>query len=95
MEYLIHQILSVCWLNTELLKFSDMHMKTVTSGMKVCVSIAAQYGRLDCLRYAHENGCPWDETTCRYAAQYGHLDILRYAHENGCPWNESTCDMQL
>ncbi len=37
---------------------------------------AAQYGRLDCLRYAHENDCPWDETTCRYAAEFGHLDVF-------------------
>ena len=48
----------------------------------------AKGGHLDCLKYAHENGCPWDEGTCSYAAEYGHLDCLKYAHENGCPWNE-------
>ena len=42
------------------------------------------------LKYAHENGCPWDEWTCRNAAEGGHLDVLKYAHENWCPWDEST-----
>ena len=41
-------------------------------------------GHLECLKYAHENGCPWDEYTCTAAADYGHLEILQYAHDNGC-----------
>jgi len=43
------------------------------------------------LKYAHENGCPWDEYTCREAAKNGHLECLKYAHENGCPWDKITC----
>ena len=43
------------------------------------------------LKYAHENGCPWNCWTCKQAAENGHLDCLKYAHENGCPWNEYTC----
>ena len=31
-----------------------------------------------------QNGCPWDDWTCRSAAN---LEILKYARENGCPWN--------
>jgi len=47
---------------------------------------------LDCLKYARENGCPWDENTCEKAAIYGRLDCLKYAHENGCPWwDEKMC----
>ena len=42
-------------------------------------------GELDCLRYAHEHGCPWDEETCIDAAMLGEQDCLRYALENGCP----------
>ncbi|CAB9520593.1 ankyrin repeat protein [Seminavis robusta] len=38
---------------------------------------------------AHENGCPWDDYTCRGAARGGHLELLKWAHENGCPWHES------
>jgi uncharacterized protein YabN with tetrapyrrole methylase and pyrophosphatase domain len=40
---------------------------------------------LECLRYARENGCPWDETTSWCAVKNGHLECFRYAHENGCP----------
>ena len=42
------------------------------------------------LKYAHENGCPWDEEVCKQAAVKGHLDVLKYAHENGCPWDWET-----
>ncbi len=51
-----------------------------------CVE-AATYGHLDCLKYAHENGCPmtfW--RICDVAACGGHLKCLKYAHENGCNW---------
>ena len=47
---------------------------------------------MECLKYAHEQGCDWDERTCEEAAWEGHLDCLKYAHENGCDWNEETCD---
>src|SRR5207249_1163992 len=49
-------------------------------------------GELKCLKYAHDNGCAWDEETCAYAAENGHLECLKYAHENNCPWNVSTCN---
>ena len=52
--------------------------------------MAARSGRLDVLKYAHENGCPWNEETCAIAAEYGHLDILKYLHKNGCPWDGRT-----
>ena len=53
---------------------------------------AAGDGHLACLQYAHEHGCPWDESTCYGAVYNGHLECLRYAHEHGCPWGESTCN---
>jgi hypothetical protein len=56
----------------------------------VC-SEAAKKGYLHLLKYAYENGCPWNENTCSNAALNGHLDCLKYARENGCPWNEKTC----
>jgi hypothetical protein len=52
--------------------------------------IAASSGKLDCLKYLHENGCPWDEETCSDAATR-YIECLKYAHENGCPWEETTC----
>ena len=51
---------------------------------------AAAGGHLEVLKYAHENGCPWDERTCYEAAGGGHLDVLKYLHEQGCPWDEWT-----
>lgn len=44
---------------------------------------------IKCLKYAHENGCPWDEFTCYKAVQGGALECLKYAHENGCPWDKT------
>jgi len=48
-------------------------------------------GHLECLKYAHEQGCPWDEETCEYAATNGDLECLKYAREHGCPWDDWTC----
>ena len=45
-------------------------------------------GHLGTLKWARENGCPWDEGTCTAAAWRGHLEILKWARENGAPWNE-------
>ncbi len=46
---------------------------------------AAKNGHLECLKYAHLNGCSWNEDTCLEAAKNGHLECLKYAHENHCP----------
>ena len=51
----------------------------------------AENGLLKFMKYAHKNGCPWNEDICSFVALNGHLDCLKYAHENGCPWNEDTC----
>ena len=53
--------------------------------------MVAKNGHFNCLKYAHENGCTWNEYACSGAAANGHLDCLRYLHDNGCPWNEYTC----
>ena len=65
-----------------------MHTKMDVLGTKRLVSEAASGGHLECLKYAHENGCPWDEETCSEAAYGGHLECLKYAHEKGCPWEQ-------
>jgi hypothetical protein len=43
------------------------------------------------LKWARENGCPWDEDTCAGAAECGHLEVLKWARTNGCPWDGRTC----
>jgi ankyrin repeat protein len=59
--------------------------KLATRGNEDTCAYAALYGRLECLKYARENGCPWNALTCHYAAQNGHIECLKYARENGCP----------
>ena len=43
------------------------------------------------LMYAHENGCPWDESTCNAAcedaAETDDVEVLEYLIENGCPYD--------
>jgi hypothetical protein len=49
---------------------------------------AAQNGYEDCLKYALENGCPWDKYTCIYAEENGNIDCLEYALANGCSFDD-------
>jgi hypothetical protein len=57
--------------------------------------MAAKSGHLDCLKYAHENGCPWDADTCYYAESYRQEHCLMYALENGCPYNHDDNDESI
>ncbi len=52
----------------------------VVLGVKIRVDMQLNYGHIDCLRYAHENGCPWNENTCLNAALHGHLDLYTFMH---------------
>jgi hypothetical protein len=54
-------------------------------------SLRREGGHLETLKWARENGCPWDEETCADAAEGGHLETLKWAREHGCPWDELTC----
>ena len=57
---------------------------------KACTSIAAYYEDLECLKYLHKTGHPWDESTCAAAAGNYRVDCLEYAHKNGCAWDKQT-----
>ena len=52
---------------------------------------AALGGKIDCLRYAHQNGGPLDRYLVACAASGGSVDCLRYALDNGCVWDSSIC----
>ena len=54
-------------------------------------NLAAKKGHIDCLKYLHKNGYPWNNWTCNYAAMNGNIECLKYAHENRCSWDEDTC----
>jgi hypothetical protein len=59
----------------------------------VCLN-AALYGHLDCLKFAHAHGAPFDygdSHSCRYAAIGGHLRCLIYVHKHGGSWGARTC----
>jgi hypothetical protein len=49
---------------------------------------AAKGGHLDVLKWAHEQGCPWDELTCAHAADGRHVQVLKWIYEQGGPWDE-------
>jgi hypothetical protein len=51
---------------------------------------AVRSGYLECLKYLHENGCPWSELTPYRAVGNGNLECLIYLHENDCPWDKNT-----
>jgi hypothetical protein len=67
----------------EILRYLEDKFLGYDHRVRVC-ELAAVEGHLDILRYAHENGYPWDGDSCRAAARNGHLSILKYLHENGC-----------
>ena len=71
---------------------NDIHLPKFTLFDKLEINwceLAATNGHLECLKYAHENGCPWNSGTCKFAAENSHLECLKYAHENGCPYNKT------
>ena len=49
----------------------------------VDVLVAALGGHLETLKWASENGCPWDEETCANAMN-GHLHVSG-GRVNDCP----------
>ena len=49
-----------------------------------CVGLLAHGGHLECLRFVHENGCPWDATTAYNAVRSDEVNCLEYAHNHGC-----------
>lgn len=53
------------------------------------MSVAASRGHLECLAYARENECPWDEFAMADAAAAGQFVCLQYLHVNGCPWDNT------
>jgi hypothetical protein len=49
---------------------------------RVDVRFRGEGGHLEILKWARENGCPWNELTCASAARGGHLTVLKWAREN-------------
>lgn len=56
----------------------------------VCAA-AIEIGRLDLLRCARANQCPWQGDLCELAAEAGDLDLLQWSRTRGYPWGPKTC----
>jgi hypothetical protein len=83
-------IAKMCLTNKCVLKC--LHENGYAWSKRTCPAIAA-YGSLECLKYAHEHGCPWNPTYVGdIAITCGSLECLKYAHENGCMWGAYTFD---
>lgn len=54
-------------------------------------TMAAGYGDMKVLQWAHKHGCPWSVWTCEWAAAKGHLKILKSLREQHCPWDKWIC----
>ena len=48
-------------------------------------------GSIQMLKWAKEEGCPWNERTCATIALGGHLVVLKWARDHKCPWGVNTC----
>ena len=47
-------------------------------------AVEAENMSIECLEYAHKNGCPLDDKLCLIAIYENNYECLKYAHENGC-----------
>jgi len=57
----------------------------------IICTCAISMGRLDLLRCAMANGCPWEGDVCRLAAEAGDLECLQWARRTrNAPWDATT-----
>ena len=51
---------------------------------KTLTKIASRNGHIECLIYAHKNGCKLHRSCAAIAAENRHFECLIYAYKNGC-----------
>ena len=51
---------------------------------------ASEKNQFECLKYAHENGCPLDKSVVYNAVKHGNYYVVKYCIENGCDYNKDT-----
>ena len=57
---------------------------------------AAVHGRVDILRYLHEQGVEWDEDDCLWqAVRYRQLEVAKYLHEVGVEMDEDLLERAI
>jgi len=52
---------------------------------------ASLRGRLDLLKWAVAEGCPWDDDACAAALAGGHAHVFAWLCDAGCPWTVDRC----
>ena len=75
----------------DILQWFKFVFKNIDKNEYTICNICSNYGSLNCVKYAHENGCSWGKSICSIAALNGHLDYFKYVHENDCYRNRITC----
>jgi len=81
----------------EVLKYLRIKVWNVDDAIReeACV-IAAGNGRLEILKYLHENGYSFGDQACFYAASNGHLEVVKYLHlnktEDRLCWDRISCE---
>lgn len=73
--------------NLEILKF----LKKIGNGWndRITMKASASAGKLEILRWMHENGCSCSRDTFDYAMKSRNLEVLNWLRDTGCPWGES------
>jgi hypothetical protein len=71
-------VLSIAEVNFKSIQISSFHM----TGDKTTCEQAALNGHSHVLKWAHKNGCDWDEDTFVNAAEGGHVHICKCIHNN-------------
>lgn len=63
------------------------------SGRRLTGRAPAGNGHIQCLRWALDNGCPYDESCSLAAAGNGHLDVLVWIKQLGHPFHRTVCTL--
>ena len=67
------------------------NFKIIHNNKTILCGELSKSGNLEVLKWARENGCQWNSSTCSNAASGGHLEVLKWARDNGCKWDINTC----
>lgn len=70
-------------------KYKNLYEKAPWNENLCCNNIQGK-ASLECLKYLHENRCPWDARTTLAAVVNNSIECLKYAVENGCPIDTKT-----
>lgn len=59
--------------------------RVTTTMWELLCKNSAYWGHLECLKRAHELGCPWDKYVYDVAVEGNHVECIHYLENNNCP----------